>query len=145
MGKIWGWVVVWWQGKKTILGGALVMVAAVAGVWYGKLDPTVGLTLLGVGLSIAGMGAKFNRHQAELLIALQGVAQTGADERAGKPAQVILQDVSQTAGQLAPTAIDYVSGLALAQQAAATLHLSADSGQGLAAAIKHLAGNGDAK
>ena len=28
MGKFWAEVVVWWQGKKTILGGGLVMAAA---------------------------------------------------------------------------------------------------------------------
>jgi len=51
-------------GKKTIIGGTLVMAGAVAGVWYGKLDPVTGLNGAGVGLSIAGFSAKANRHQA---------------------------------------------------------------------------------
>jgi hypothetical protein len=77
--------VVWWQGKKTILGGGLVMAAGVAGVWLGKLDPVTGLGVLGAGLSIAGFSAKANRHQDELLVALDGIALAGADERAAKP------------------------------------------------------------
>jgi hypothetical protein len=89
MGKIWAAAVVWFQGKKTILGGGLVMAAAVAGVWYGKLDPTTGLAVLGFGLSIAGMSAKANRHQAQLLDALRAVAQVGGDERSGNTAQAI--------------------------------------------------------
>jgi hypothetical protein len=87
MGKIWAAVLVWWQGKKTIIGGTLVMAGAVAGVWYGKLDPVTGLTVLGVGLSIAGFSAKANRHQAELLTALQDVAQAGAEIRTGNAAE----------------------------------------------------------
>ena len=144
MGKFWGAVVVWWQGKKTMVGGALVMAAAAAGVWYGKLDPVSGLTLLGIGLSIAGFSAKENRHQAELLTALQGVAQIGADERAGKSAQVILQDAEGTVLPLAaPAALGYAIGSTPVQQAAASLHLSADSVQELAVAVQHLAGNVD--
>jgi hypothetical protein len=62
------------------------MAAAVAGVWYGKLEPVDGLTVFGVGLSIAGFSAKQNRHQAELLTALQGVAAAGINIRAGNTA-----------------------------------------------------------
>lgn len=89
MKKIWAAFVVWFQGKKTILGGGLVMAAAVAGVWYGKLDPVTGMGALGFGLSIAGMSAKANRHQAQLLDALKAIAQVGGDERAGNTAQAI--------------------------------------------------------
>jgi hypothetical protein len=89
MGKIWAAVVVWFEGKKTILGGGLVMAAAVAGVWAGKLDPATGLAVLGFGLSIAGMSAKANRHQAQLLAALRAVAQVAGDERSGRPAQAV--------------------------------------------------------
>lgn len=95
MHKIWAGFVAWWQGKKTIIGGSLVMAAAVVGVWYGKLDPVTGMTVLGIGLSIAGFSAKANRHQAELLTALQGVAKVGADEREGKTDQA-LKDAEQT-------------------------------------------------
>jgi hypothetical protein len=99
MGKFWAEVVVWWQGKKTILGGGLVMAAAVVGVWYGKLDGVDGLTLLGVGLSIAGFSAKANRHQAQLLTALQGVAQIGVEVRSGDTSQTAAV-VEQVMGQI---------------------------------------------
>jgi hypothetical protein len=89
MGKIWAAAAAWFRGKKTILGGGLVMAAAVAGVWTGKLDPATGLGVLGFGLSIAGMSAKANRHQAQLLDALKAVAQVAGDERSGNAAQAI--------------------------------------------------------
>jgi hypothetical protein len=133
MGKIWAAVLVWWQGKKTIVGGTLVMAGAVAGVWYGKLDPVTGLTVLGVGLSIAGFSAKANRHQAELLAALQGVAQAGTDLRAGKSAQAI-QDAEQTAG-----AIGYAAAPGILSAAGASLHLSAGSAGDVIALVKSLA------
>ena len=90
----------WWQGKKTIVGGGLVMAAAVAGVARGKLDMTAGVGLLGLGLSIAGMGAKANRHQDELLSALEGVARVSVDVKSGASAQAI-PDAVQTALSLA--------------------------------------------
>lgn len=127
MGKIWAAVLVWWQGKKTILGGGLVMAAAVAGVWYGKLDPVSGVTVLGIGLSIAGMSAKANRHQAELLTALQGVAAVGTATRTAGPAQAVQlaeNEVLASAEQMVPAAIQGASGLAAVEPAA--VHLSAD-------------------
>ncbi|MGO8759347.1 MAG: hypothetical protein ACLQG3_14605 [Terracidiphilus sp.] len=100
MGKIWAAAVNWFEGKKTILGGGLVMVAGVAGVWVGKIDATTGLAVLGFGLSIAGMGAKANRHQAQLLDALQAVSKVAADERAGNAdaAVQVAEDAAVTIG-----------------------------------------------
>ena len=123
MGNLWDRLAAWWQGKKTILGGGLVIVAGVAGVWFGKLDPISGLGVVGVGMSIAGFSAKANRHQAELLTALQGVAQIGADQRAGNRTAII-QDAEQAAGQLAPAAIALVPGMS--DLAPAAVHLSGD-------------------
>ena len=117
MGRIWAAVVVWWQGKKTILGGGLVMAAGVAGVWLGKLDPVTGLGVLGAGLSIAGFSAKANRHQDELLVALDGIALAGADERAARPT-LAAQDMVQGLAPLAPAAI---------ASAGASLHISGDT------------------
>ena len=117
------------------------MSAGVAGVWYGKLDPVTGLALLGTGLSIAGLSAKANRHQAELLTALDGVAQAGADIRAGNRG-LALVDAEATAGQLAPV-LSYTQGLSAVQSPAVSLHLSADSVQELAIAVQHLAGHSD--
>ncbi len=123
MGNLWDRLAIWWQGKKTILGGGLVMAAGVAGVWFGKLDPISGLGVVGVGMSIAGFSAKANRHQEELLTALQGVAQIGADQRSGnKPAMI--RDAELTAEQLAPAAMTLVPGLSAAPPAA--VHLSAE-------------------
>ena len=96
MGKIWDGVARWFAGKKTILGGGLIMASAVAGIWFGKLDPVTGMAVLGTGLSVAGLSAKANRHQAELLTALQGVATVAADQRAGNQKQAI-QDAEDTA------------------------------------------------
>lgn len=96
MVKIWAAIVNWFQGKKTILGGGLVMAAGVAGVWFGKVDPATGLGVVGAGLSIAGMGAKANRHQAQLLEALQAVSAVAADQRAGNTAAAI-QDAESEA------------------------------------------------
>ncbi len=111
MGKVWAAVVVWWQGKKTMVGGSLVMAAAVAGVWYGKLDPVSGMTLLGIGISIAGFSAKANRHQAELLTALEGVAKVGADMRAGNQTAAA-EDAKGTAAAIAG---QFVSGIQIVQ------------------------------
>jgi uncharacterized membrane protein len=65
------------------------MAAGVAGVVLGKVDPTTGLGVVGFGLSIAGMGAKANRHQTQLLDALHTVATVAADERAGNAAEAV--------------------------------------------------------
>jgi hypothetical protein len=99
------------------------MAAAVAGVWYGKLDPVTGLTVLGIGLSIAGMSAKANRHQAELLTALQGVAAVGAAARTSGPGQAVQLAENQVLAT-APAAMELVQGLAPVEPAA--VHLSAD-------------------
>jgi hypothetical protein len=134
MGKAWAAAVVWFRGKKTILGGGLVMAGAAAGVWFGKLDPVTGLTLVGIGLSISGYSAKANRHQAELLAALQGISQAGADVRAGKSGAAELASGVTTllSPSLAPEVLS---------SAAASLHLSAPTASELAIALQHLAGN----
>ena len=95
----------WWQGKKTIVGGGLIMAAAVWAVFAGRLDAQTGLALLGLGLSVAGMGAKANRHQAELLAALQGVAKAGTDYRSGGGARAAIADAEAVAAQQLPAAL----------------------------------------
>ena len=106
MGKVWSWI----EGKKTIAGGLLVMLAALAGIWYQKLDPVTALTVFGAGMSIAGWGDKANRHQAELLIALQGLAQVGALTQAGEPGQTI-KSAEATAEQLSPSILQMVTAM----------------------------------
>ena len=105
MNGLWTEIAGWWQGKKTIVGGALVMLAAVAGVGMGKLDAPAALAVLGFGLSIAGYGAKANRHQAELLAALAGVARAGEDYRNGGGAAAALADAEETGAKMLPEAL----------------------------------------
>jgi hypothetical protein len=122
----------WFQGKKTILGGVVIFAAAVAGVWFGKLDPVTGVALAGAGLSVIGWGDKANRHQAQLLAVLEGVAKAGLDLRTGGP-QLALQDAEATVHSLAP-------GLAaeLTPVVGASLHLSAPTTAELLGAITQL-------
>lgn len=94
--------VAWWQGKKTIVGGGLVMVAALAGLWLGYIDVTSALGVFGFGLSIAGMAAKSNRHQAQILTVLEGVAKAAADYRAGAAPIMLETDAAKTASNLLP-------------------------------------------
>ncbi len=102
MGKLLGRLVVWFRGKKTILGGGLVIAAGALGVWFGKVDPATGLALVGMGLSAAGYGAKANRHQAELVAVIQGISQAGVDVRAGHSSQAAA-DLEVTGEKVGPT------------------------------------------
>ncbi|MDR3797977.1 MAG: hypothetical protein P4K93_07480 [Terracidiphilus sp.] len=129
---IWQKISGWFEGKKTILGGVVILAAAVAGVWYGKLDPVTAVTLAGAGLSVIGWGDKANRHQAELLTALQGVATVGADVRAGNTQQAV-RDAENTAGALAPLAI----GEAVTWNGV-NLHLSASTATELSQVLSSL-------
>jgi hypothetical protein len=131
MGKLFSAVATWWQGKKTILGGALVMAAAVAGVWYQKLDAVTAVAVFGFGCSISGLAAKLNRHQAELLTAFQGLSSAAADVRAGNAAAA-LRVAEVTAGDLAPGIATYVA------QAPGLFHLSAPSAEEMSQLIRAL-------
>ena len=122
--------VTWFQGKKTILGGILVIGAAVAGEWYGKIDPTTALAIGGIGFTAVGLGDKANRHQAQILTALQGIATAGADYRAGNAAGA-LKAVEGMAATIAP-----VAGV--------SLHISADSAGELASALQSISASSPA-
>jgi hypothetical protein len=132
MGKIWTAAVTWFQGKKSILGGGLVMAAAVAGVWFGKLDPVSALTVFGIGFGMCGFAAKLNRHQAELLTALQGVSQAGTDLRSGDKSK-LLSDIQTTAGDLAPAVATYA-----ATNMGTTLHISGAAPEDIAEVLRGL-------
>jgi hypothetical protein len=88
----------WLEGKKTMLGGGAVIVAAVLAVFYGVIAPQIGLAIAGLGFSIFGWADKANRNQAELMVALRDIAQLGAD-RNNSPA--LLRDVTGAAVDLA--------------------------------------------
>jgi hypothetical protein len=91
----------WLQGKKTIIGGGLVMLGAVFAVALGRIDPSFGTMLFGVGASIAGMGDKANRHQSELLTALGEVAKAGIEMRAGQSVTNVFHSAAPTAEKAA--------------------------------------------
>ena len=75
----------WFQGKKTILGGSLLIVCGIAGAFTGKLSLIDATTVAGFGISICGLGAKANRY----LGALEAVATAGVDLRLGNKAGAI--------------------------------------------------------
>lgn len=82
--RVWfGTVRVWFQGRKMTIGGCLLIAAGVAGAWAGKLPPDQAVIVAGFGISICGWSAKMNRHQQEILGALEAVAVAGAQARAG--------------------------------------------------------------
>lgn len=87
MGKLKAWMTAareWLQGKKSILGGGVMIAAAVAGVFAGKLPVDQAVVVAGFGFSVCGMAAKAERHQSELLSALQDVGVAGTQFRAGR-------------------------------------------------------------
>ncbi len=84
MGSLRGWmgsVREWLQGKKSILGGCVVIAAAVAGAFTGKLQPMDAVGVAGFGFSLCGMAAKANRHQSELISALSDIGALGMAAR----------------------------------------------------------------
>lgn len=87
------------EGKKTAIGGSLVILGSVVAVFYGKLDVTTGLALAGAGFTALGISDRMNRHHAQVLSAIQGVAQAGVDYRAGNKAKAI-EDVKSAAAPL---------------------------------------------
>ena len=102
-------MVVWFQGGKTIVGGWMLILAAVAGVFLGKVSVEVGVMVFGFGLSICGYAAQRDRHHSELLEALEAVAVIGVDLRAGnkhaaiaEASDVITQAVTRQAVQYGP-------------------------------------------
>lgn len=76
----------WFQGKKTLLGGGLLIVVGVLGVGLGKVGAMDGAQLVGFGVAICGFSAKAERHQSQVLTALQAVATAGVDLRLGNKA-----------------------------------------------------------
>jgi hypothetical protein len=90
----------WLEGKKTMIGGALIAIGGLVAVWMGVISPESGLTLVGAGIAVIGFADKANRHQEELLAALKGVARAGAEYRAGNRAGAI-QEIEHTVENVA--------------------------------------------
>jgi len=92
----------WLQGKKTMLGGLVLIAAGVAGVAFGKLPVDQAAVVVGFGISVAGWAAKANRHQAQILEALEAVAQAGVQVRVQHNDAAALSTALRTA---APTIV----------------------------------------
>jgi hypothetical protein len=72
------------QGKKTYLSAALIALVAICGWWYGVLDDTKALALLGVAGVSAGLGAKSERTAAAILTVLRDIRQVQATAAVGQ-------------------------------------------------------------
>ena len=83
----------WFQGKKTILGGAILILVAFLGAFTGKLGLVDAATITGFGISFLGLGSKGNK----ILAGLAAVSQAGIDLRLGNKAAVVadLKPVAQ--------------------------------------------------
>jgi hypothetical protein len=127
MGKFFTGIQTWLAGKKTILGGVLIIAAAGAGVFYGKIDPTTALAIGGVGFGLVGLGDKANRHQAQILIALQAIGQAGVEARSGNLAGA-MGLVEGEAKPIGASILDsYVGSIQPPPIASASFHVTADS------------------
>lgn len=49
------------EGFKTVGGGLILIAAGAAGMAFGLVDPITGLTIVGNGLAVWGVGAKIQR------------------------------------------------------------------------------------
>lgn len=67
------------QGKKTYLSAALIALVAIFGWWFGVLDETKALALLGVAGVGAGLGAKSERAAEAILTVLGDIRSAQAE------------------------------------------------------------------
>jgi len=93
------------QGKKTMLGGLVLISAGILGVACGKLPVDQGVIVVGFGISVAGWAAKADRHQQEILAALTSVAEAGAAYRAGGKAEA-QKSVEEAVHAIAPKIVE---------------------------------------
>jgi hypothetical protein len=76
------------QGKKTYLSAAGIALVAICGWWYGVLDDTKALALLGVAGVSAGLGAKSERNAEAVLTVLRDIRQVQAKDSVGQKIDV---------------------------------------------------------
>lgn len=62
------------DGSKTFLGGLILIGGAAAGMAFGIVDPMTGITLVGQGLAVWGIGHKIEKlMKSEKPIDVKGV------------------------------------------------------------------------
>lgn len=69
----------WLAGKKTYLAAGLMLLLAGAGAGTGKLTFAQSSALVSMAAASVGLGAKMERHQAQIVQELQNVARVTAD------------------------------------------------------------------
>lgn len=75
MKKVWGWL----KSKQKQIYGGLVIVAAAALVFAGKIDTLTALTLLVLAGQIAGLGLLIEDHTAQVTKILEDLAKAGVN------------------------------------------------------------------
>ena len=100
MGDKWAALVGWWQGKKTMVGGVVIVAAAVAAIWFGKIDVTTGAMVAGAGLSVAGFAAKANTSPGGAAHRTAGHSGSGRGCAIGKRGEAVV-DIENAAQQMA--------------------------------------------
>ena len=72
------------QGKKTYFSAALIALVAVCGWWFGVLDDTHALALLGAAGVAAGLGAKSQRTAEAIMTVLSDIRSVQAKAAVGQ-------------------------------------------------------------
>jgi hypothetical protein len=72
------------QGKKTYLAAGLLVLLGVNLILAGQ--PSVGMLAILQGLGLVGLGDKANRHQSEILAAIQDAGRIAVDLETKNPA-----------------------------------------------------------
>ena len=93
------------QGKKTYLSAFVVAMAALCGWWYGVLDNTQAIAILGTASGLAGLSAKNERYGQMILTAMDDVRQAQQRSAAGQKvdvAQLAVEIGKRVGAQLVP-------------------------------------------
>jgi hypothetical protein len=101
------------KGYRVMAVGVVLVVAAFALVFAGKVGTGPALVVVTIACTVAGLSGKLNRHQAEVLLALGVAAKAGIDYRKGDN-QAVLADLKPlgalAAAEVLPALAIHVSG-----------------------------------
>lgn len=92
------------KGKKTYLAAGSLVLLGAGLIWAGQ--PSIGMLAVLQGLGLVGLGDRANRHQSEILLAIQDAGKLALDARGG--------GASAAASDLAKLAADSIQGMTLA-------------------------------